>query len=240
MNYLALCKYVGRYIAGGQKAPGTYPTTTVGAQGLDFEITQWVNDAYSDIQAEQPLWNWMRGRTTLALSPGTGTYSLATIRLQAGDWDRIIPFVTRGSGQYVNVAKTSIGVGDQTYCWLIPYQNWRGYDDRGVVPSGKPGRFAEFPDRSLSFIAVPDAAYTVTCDYRRSLDVLSGDTDTPWMPEEFHDAIAYGALLQWALQRESPKYPLFQRKYDETMDRMRREELPVPEWDMTLFYGTSY
>lgn len=241
MTFLELCKMVGRYIAVGDAAPGSYPTTTVGAQGLDYEITQWVQDAYSDIQQEQIYWNWKRGRASLTLTAGVGTYSLATIQSQVPTWDYIIPFVTRGGAAYVNVARTSIGVADQTYCWMVPYQDWRGYEDRGVIPSGKPGRFTQQPAKGLEFIATPDTTYTVTCDYRKLLDVLSGDSDTPEMPLQYHEAIAWRACYLWALQRESPnKYEAFNRQYEGIMDKMRREELPPLEWDVQLFYGTSY
>jgi len=239
VNYLALCKFAHRYIGAGDDLPGTAPTTTVAQTGFLYEITQWVNDAYSDIQQEQQYWNWKRSRTfSLALSNGVATYSRATIQVQLPTWDYIIPMVDRSGTPYVLVHRTSVGFSDQTLCFFIPYQDWRGYKDRGTIPSGKPVYYTELPDKSLSFYPTPDAAYTVTTDYRKVLDVLSGDSDTPEMPDQYHEAIAWGAAALWALQRESAnKYAAFRDKRDEIMDKMRVDELPVLEWDVTLFYN---
>lgn len=227
MNYLALCKFTHRYIATGDAAPGTAPTTTVGQQGYLYEITQWVNDAYSDIQQDQQYWNWLRGRLTLSLSIGVDTYTQSVVQGTTSDYDYPIPMVSPEGTRYALVYDPAIGVGDQTFCFFIPYEDWRGWKDRGVKPSGKPGYFTVRPDKTIELIPTPDKAYTVTMDYRKTLDVLSGDTDTPLMPSQYHEAIAYLACHKWSMQRESPnKYQAFEREFNKVMDRMRIEQLP--------------
>lgn len=237
MTFLELCKFTHRYLGGGQDLPGTAPTTTVGQTDYLFEIVNWINDAYSNIQQESRDWNWLRARATLPVVIATNTITRTTAQVTHTDYDYLLPLVSNGA-IFCLIYDPTIGVGDQTYCNFIPYEEWRGWKDRGVLPSGKPGYFTIRPDFTIELSPKPDKNYTLIADYRKTLDVLSGDSDTPLMPSQYHESIAWQACLLWAAQRESPnKYEIFKKQYDDMLRRMKNEQIPDIRLDESMFDG---
>lgn len=75
-------------------------------------------------------------------------------------------------------------------------------------------------------------------DYCKTIDVLSGDSAVPIIPDDFHEAIAWYAIIYWSTVRESEaRYGLAKKEYERIMNAMRRVQLPEPLLDETLLYG---
>jgi len=114
-------------------------TTTVGQSGYLYEITQWVNDAYRKIQNEQDNWLFRTKQGTLALNPnGQMTWTNANIVAKIADFDRPLFFVFPNDSRYLLSYAQANGQPSAAYCYYIPYQRWRGWRDRGTIPSGQP------------------------------------------------------------------------------------------------------
>lgn len=239
MTFIQLCQMVHRYIGGGQELASTlYPASTTGQVEQAGEIVKWVNDAYSQIQMEQRDWNWLRGRASLPIVNAVNTITQAAAIATHSDYDYLIPLVDGLGRAYVLVYDPVVGVGDETFCFFVEWPDYHGWKDRGVLPTGKPGYFSIRPDKTIELSPTPNKNYTLVADYYKSVDTLSGDSDTPWMPPRYHEAIAWKAAQYWALQRESAnKYQLFKSEYEKVMNRMRIEQLPKTGLDQTLFDG---
>lgn len=234
-----MCQFVQAQIGTSNDLPWQGPTTVVTQTGQYLEIVKWVNMAYKAIQIEQPDWLWRWKKATLLLTAGQNTYSLADIVDQIEDFEDWKPLHFINDVQYVLVYDTLTGVADETFCYVYPYQDYRGWRDRSVLPTGKPAYLTQDPQSSgvyFEMSPVPDAgtgnSYTMVFDYRMSIDVLgtgeAPDTTTPsGMPPQYHEAICWKAVMYWAQQRENaPKYGAAKIEYDRIMNRMRMEQLP--------------
>jgi hypothetical protein len=226
-TFLALCQKVNRLARISLDSTSAYPAATTNQTGQALEIVNWVNDAYSDIQNAEPDWGPMQLQGSISLTANVRTYSRTTIQGTLTTYDAIRPFLSRDGNRHILVALTATGVGDQTPCYYVPYAFWRGVYDFQTRPTGKPQRFTIQPGGTLEFDPTPDATYTAYFDYRRTVDVLSGDSDTPIFDSTYDDAIVWGALMYYNLTRDAPdQYQKWKLMYDLELGRMRTELLP--------------
>ena len=133
--------------------------------------------------------------------------------------------------------------GNQTFCFYIEYQNWRGWKDRNVLPNSKPTFYTRCPDGSLEFNPVPDVTYSpyvFYTDYRVSIDVLdtSSDTSTPAnLPTRYHEIIPWRAVMYWAMtRRKGDVYAAANIEYTRILGNMYREQLP----DLNVYLMEAY
>jgi len=135
-------------------------------------------------------------------------------------------------------------VANQTFCFFIEYQNWRGWKDRNKLPNGKPTYYTRTPDRSLEFNPVPDTTnspYIFYNDYRSTIDVLNttSNTSTPlYLPDQFHEAICWRAIMYWALARRKPDtYQAANIEYTRIMTQAYLDNIPTVEVYLRELYG---
>lgn len=239
MTRLQLCQKVHRILRIDQNLPGTAPTTTTGQTGVLNEIVKLVDDAYQTIQSAESWWGFRLTQGTFPISDGTRAYTRATIQGTLTTFDEFL--VMSGYGpEHVQVYLTTTGVADMSPCWYVPYQDWRGFWDRGERGEGKPSRFTIRQDQTIEFDPTPDASYTVLTDYRRTLHTFSADADEPLFAADFHDAIVWGAVKAYSETRDGdPLYKLSDRNYAREMSRLRFRYLPKLIQDGTLFWGSD-
>lgn len=241
MTYLELCKFVHRFCGSGDALPGTAPTTTVGQTGYLYEITQWVNDAYGDIQKEQSQWAFMnRAASPLSIGPVSGSQSIAfaTIVASYPSFDALLPFFHPNGTEYLTIYPSSGSATNTSEIYGIHYDVWRGFYDQGNAPTGKPINYTIMPDKSIGFWPIPDQNYKLAFNYRRTVDVMAADADVPIFPERYHDAIAWRAIWLWAIQRrELNMYEMAKREFETSMDQLRREQLPEMTFNQTLYFA---
>lgn len=239
MTRLELCQKVQRLLRNTTALPGAAPTATTGQTGMLSEIVAYVDDAYTTIQTARPDWLFRQKQSSFPTVNGTRAYSRSTIRGTITDYDRCVPLLGGGGSRYVLVHLTSTGVADQSWCHYIAYQDWRGYEDRGTLSTGKPSFFTIRPDGTIEFDPTPDAVYTVTVDYIRDLHEMTTDSHTPLFEEDHHDAVVWGAIKAYAEIRENPILRTALDNYRREMDRLIARYVPELQWDRTLFYGRS-
>lgn len=208
-----------------------------------------MQDAYETIQTEQDNWLFRTKQGTLNCTPnGTFTFSKATIQGQIADFDRNLYFVFPSDSRYLLSYANSAGVQSAAYCYYIPYQRWRGWRDRGVLPSGQPQYFTELPDGQgggLQFYPIPDTGdvtnantYRILLDYYITPATLTADADIPILPPEFHKAIAWLAIMRWAtVRQDSVRYQLASKEYEIVLNDMRHSQLPEQLLGLTEFFG---
>jgi hypothetical protein len=230
--------------------PWAGPSTLLGVTGQYLELFNWVQMAYRDIQNDQPQWRWRTKQGVLSLANAQNVYTVSQITAQTGgavvapgtdlgDYEDIDPLHFIDDNSYGLVYDSTIGVGNETYCHYFPYQDWRGWKDRNVLPVGKPTYFTKRPDSSLEFSPVPNiATFVFVTDYKTKLDSFpasaanlptsQSDAYSPlYLPTQYHEAIVWKALMYWATQRmNGAKYEVAKREYDRIMNKMYVQYLP--------------
>jgi hypothetical protein len=246
VNYLELCRFAHRYIQGGDDLPGTAPDSVVGQEGYLFELVMSVAYAYESIQNSQDQWLFMQKRGTFNLSAGQRTLTNAEVVAQIPTYEELRPNVAGGGYRYCQFYSTAVGVGNQTTCMYVPYQQFRGQLDNNTIPTGRSNLFTVQPDGTIEFNFIPDQPYSFDCDFMRSQDVWvqtdgmvpgSADAQTPIFPTRFHQAIAWRAILLWAGSIASAgKYGFANNEYERIMGDMLSSQLP----ELIPFTGAYY
>lgn len=184
MNYLQLVQRL-RQEAG---VSGTGPTTVINQTGEMKRLVDWVNSAWLDIQRLHSSWNWMLAETTFSTVAGQGDYTPA----QAGVSSRF----GRWSATSFRVARTP--PNDETMLMPLSYGDFRSVYRTGPQPQARPVVVCALPNLSLGIGYKPEQAYTIRGEYWKSVQNLTADADIPEMPEDYHDAIWYRALMLYA------------------------------------------
>lgn len=197
MNFLQLCQRVAS--DSGTVSGDAKPAAVAGQTGRLGKIVRWTNDAWRDIQNARNGWLWMQEEfENDVLLSGVSTYNAAAMGISArfADWmiEQSDPLKS-GFSAYL----TATGKDDETPLKFVTWRDFRFVRARGAAATnpGKPSEFTVMPDLSLRFYPVPDAAYTVSGLYRKSVQELTADADIPEMPERFHSLIVTGALIAY-------------------------------------------
>ena len=195
-DFLQLCIDVSRESG----AVGRAPTAVTGQTGRQEKVVSWVREAWRQLQLSQANWAFMRAQFTGTLSVGVASYAAVTLGVTSrfGSWIGDQP-----DYRPMSLYDPTIGIKDETSITEITFEQWRRSYDIGEQTLQKSTRYCISPDRMLRFGAIPDAAYVVRGEYRKSPQVLAANTDVPDMPEEFHSIITWAAIMLMAKHDES-------------------------------------
>lgn len=203
MTYLELCQAV-RQESGG--IAGSGPSSVSGQTGDLKRVVDWVRRAYNDIQLESSQWRWLTAQFQFTTIAGVQAYSPTAAGI-AARFDRWNP-------RTIRLNRT--GPQDEIPLEYISYDEFRAIYLTGPRPESRPSVVSITPADELIFGNIPDAVYTVTGEYQKSLQVLTTDADVPEMPTQYHDAILYWALTKYARFESAPEV------YQDAMDNYRR------------------
>lgn len=176
----------------------------------DAEITNWLNEAYSELLVALSV----ETTSTLTLVAGTESYSLPTdfrlarrVEIQttvgsATNWIEILPYTLdlRRPGDPVNpVTLTSTPTGYYIYA------------------------------NKISFVPIPDGAYSGTLYYYQGATVLTGG-QSPTYPEgiqaiRFDRALFLYACAQALRKRQDPAYTTYGNDYNSAVAALVKESL---------------
>jgi hypothetical protein len=189
-TFLQLCQRVAQ--ESGTVSSGTSPSTVVAQTGRLGKIVNWTNTAWTDIQLDRSEWRWMRKELEEDLVASTQRYSASDLSvtsfqkwLVTGDYneDRWSLYVTAD------------GVETEGPIHFLAWDDFYTTQLRGTPPSeGRPRYFSIDDSEKLVFSPVPDVAYTLRGLYRKGVQTLAVDADTPEMPAAYHMLIVWEAL----------------------------------------------
>lgn len=216
-TYLQICQMAARESG---TISGTQPTTTVSQTGRLLKFVNWVDIAYRQIQTMR-RWLWMRAEFSAEASASTTRYTPASFSLT-----RLSQWITESDSMTCYL--TATGVSDEQVMAYMPWKTWRRTYERGTQTEARPTHFTVSPANELCIGPVPDAAYTIRGEYWKNPDTLSGDADIPELPTQFHDLIAWKALILMQEHDEAQlNIAIANRRYRELLSDMMREQLPV-------------
>jgi len=192
MNYLALCQELAEELGvGGAEAGSGIPSAVAGQTAQLGNVVRWITQANNHINNQYQDWKFLWTEYSETMTVGS----------------RIPP--THGTGD----GNTSVTVRrwDKTSFWLnkntdeaiqLMYVEWnvfrRHYETGDHSENSVPTYFTIKPDNSLVLDVPSEEAYTITGEFWRRPTLLSSDTDTPDIPEEYHRAIVCGAAILYA------------------------------------------
>ena len=182
--------------------------TVEGQQDDALRATRWVRDAWVQIQrSERWAFMWQEGSFTTA--EGKASYSLVEQQRDLGSKADITSYRIPESKKYLrHVDLNAIRFSETT---------------------GEPVRVARSPDESIRFSPVPDAAYTITCDSWCAPVFLTDDLDVPDLAPQWHKAIVWLALANYAREQGKEWQGLYQsatRDFNHVYADMLRFYLP--------------
>lgn len=178
--------------------PGTI-ATVAGATNESLLLINWVRQALKEIEQDRPDWEWMRKPFSFNTVVAKQSYSAATdIGLADFGYWRNNSF---------RIYLTSAGVANEIILDQYEYNLFRDYYLLGSrkLAYARPAAIAVSPDRSLVLGLAPSDIYTVSGEYFRVPQVLSADTDIPDMPERYHMAIVYKAMVKYGNYWAAPE-----------------------------------
>lgn len=206
MNYLALCQ---RYTfeVGDSGDTGTLPTAVTTQTGKMLRAVTNVNQAYTDLQNKQQNWEWRNAESTgnESISAGVKTVTLVGA---SSDFDELRPYFTDLGQPYVQIYLSSVGTTDQQNLYLLPWQEFTGYyDSERFTSTGRPKYASIAPDRTLKLWPTTDAVYKLKYRYRKTIQALAANTDTPALPTKYHMLIVYMAMVYYGMSNENNRVP---------------------------------
>jgi hypothetical protein len=218
-TFLQLCEDVARESG----AAGRAPVSVVGQTGRAAKVVDWVRDAWIEIQNQRDSWSFLQGEWTGTLTPGTAVYTAASFEIpRFARWGGDTP-VSRS----VTLRDPDQDAGQEAPITQLTDPDWRRRYFVGAHAQGRPVHYAILPDDSIAFGATPDKAYLMRGEYRKSPQILEANGDIPDMPERFHRAIVWQAIMFMAEHDEGAfAIQTAQRRLNPIMHQMHRDLLP--------------
>lgn len=195
-------------------------STVSGAVGEWARLVAWCNTAWEDIQRRHLEWNWRRQSISFSTIASQGEYAYAASPLSItsfASWD-----ITR-----FRVYKTSIG--NENFMSYLPYDRFIDTYRIGTTRTteGYPNVITVSPINSLLVSLIPnDTSYTISGTYYKGLSTLSNDSDTPEMPDRFHMAIVYLAMMDYGFYEGAPEVvQRAERKFNRIFAQLEVDQL---------------
>lgn len=192
-------------------ASGTVSTTEGTLSAQSQRLTNWIDQAWSEIQTKNDDWTWMRASNLLGSGvsfvtvAGDYDYPLGvgagTVGVEPEDFGKWDPYTFR-------LSTTALNFSDESLLGLITYDQWRdGYmvGAQRFVPT-RPSLVAIGPDETVVVAQPPTVGYTITADYYVAPSVMALNTDVPLgLPLPFHMLIVYLAMTYYAGYNAAPE-----------------------------------
>jgi hypothetical protein len=216
MTFLELCQRVRQECG----ISGTGPLTVLNQSGEMKRIVDWVNQSWKDLQIKRTNWLWMRGAFTVNTVSGTGEYTKADAGIAARflQWDRLS----------FSIYKTASGLSDEVPLPYMDYILFRSAYLTGTRLTGKPYCFTLSPSGQVLLAPIPNDIYTVTGEYFKTPQPLAADADQPEMPETYHDAIVYRAMMKYARYEAAGEiYADAEKDYKRIIYQLELNQLPT-------------
>lgn len=194
--------------------------TVVNASGEWLRLCDWTAQAWTELQEENPDWDWMRKSVTFNTTANQGEYTAAQAGVaDMGMWRK----------NSFHIYLTSAGVGSE---WNLPYRDYNGFHDYYLIGSRKityarPSEITIAPSKNLILGLAPDAIYTVSGEYFKTAVILAADADIPDLPTRFHLAIVYKAMMSYgAFEAASEVYQRGEQQYKAMLNKIRYDQAP--------------
>lgn len=204
------------------------PLTVDNQTGRLHLFTLWVQSAWNDIQRKSSSWRWMQAEFAGQTIVNTAEYNAAAMGIT-----RFRRWLHEGEtgGPTFSIYKTADGDGDEGHLRFLEWNTFRNAAGAGLqkasVAANKPYYITVDPQDQLVLHPKPDDVYTIRGRYLKSLQNLTSNDDIPEMPEDYHEAIKWAALIKMAVFDEAMEQAqMFNSYYSEIFSDLQRTQMP--------------
>lgn len=183
MTYLEMCQKLVRDL--GLQDSVESVTDQV---NMPQKIVDWIADADEYIQSLWRDWNFLWAQHSVATVVGTRQISKPS---DWGAWDKDSMYLNYSSDEYIKLHE-------------IDYLDWRRSYGPGVQENDEPHGFVILPNNNIYLEPAPDAVYTFSADYWKTVTRMSANTSTSAIPEKFQRIILAQAKIYYAEHEEFP------------------------------------
>lgn len=201
--------------------------TVANASGRWAKAVYWTAEAWRMMQASRADWTFRKKQFSYSLVVDVMEYTPAALGItDFGGWIPKTPTL-----EPFSIYDPAIGQSDENSLEFKAYDVWFNTYGRGDPDSVRPTMVAISPDRSTLVVgAPPDDTYTLRGWYKREVQELSVDGDTPYIDDEFHDAIKWRAIGLLCEFDEAPfSLAAANDKYRQWHSQLMSEYLPKVE-----------
>jgi len=177
------------------------PTSCQAQVGEMKRLVDWIATAYQEIQELHDDWDWQLNDFSFTTVAQQQLYTTANV-ITAGDF---------GSWKVDSLRAYTTGnnYGDEQLLIPVKYEMFRNQYMYGTMRStfARPAAFATDPStHGLLLGPIPDSTgWTVLGQYYRKPTILSQDSDVPTLPDRYHMAIVYKAMISYGYFEVAPE-----------------------------------
>lgn len=196
-------------------------SSTQNLTGESARIKNWVNAAWVDIQSAKEDWDFMRKSVVFNTVASKQFYTATEAGLDDfANWKRD-SFRASSAGSDYRDEQLLNYMDYTTFRNLYMYGNMRHTTQRPVVVTVT-------PEKNLGFGAIPNGAWVINGEYYKAPAELSADTDVPPIPDRFHMAIVYRAMIYYASYEAAPEVlARGQSEFNRIMNRLEIDQQPT-------------
>jgi len=111
----------------------------------------------------------------------------------------------------------------------------------GSVFFGEPTFVTETSEGKWDFFPRPAKQYTIWFEYVTTPQELTNDDDVPTIPTEYHEAIVWRALMNYADYDEKPQvFARAERRYGFYRSNLETNKLPTLSWGLSPYDTTQF
>lgn len=216
MNFLQICQRAG--LECGVSGSLTSVVSQTGDWG---EIVTWCGWADTDIQASETLWDFLRNDFTFATIVGTSTYAITAVSLEE---------LATWKADSLRISLSTLD--DEQWLTFMPWSFFRDsrFFGSSRTTTGRPTEFSVKPDKSLIVWPLPDDEYDINGEYFKRPQSMTANGDTPLIPQQFHMAIVWRAVMGYARFHEADNIlETAMREYKSVLTDLKYDQLPPPE-----------
>ena len=209
MNYLQLCNAVLREL---NEVEITNVTST---RGLQTAVADFINKSQRDIINSEVEWPFTVANDSDTTVDGQRLYTFET-DAKTLKWSTF-------------TVQESASLPERRLDYISYDEYLDKYHESDTNPDGSSEGLPEFvyhtPDDKYGLSPTPDkSTYTIRYAYYTTVSDLAANTDSPSIPDRFHDVIVNRAKYYAYLLRSDPQAAQFaQRDYEQGLRRMRVE-----------------
>jgi hypothetical protein len=213
MTYIEMVKAV-RILCGMQ---GTGPASVEGAQGIEEVLAIAVRDAWVDVQNMRDEWDFALMARSFSTTAGKTNYTLQEIFSTQNPSFRGYKsssfIITDSDGKKSYLQELGEDVMEARYL--------------NSTSSALPSFYSiHYDDNEVELREKPDGVYTVSFKYWRAPEILTTSTQTPSLPQQYHQLIVYKAVGKMAIYLNNPEtYNMYAMEEAKMMGQLMRGEL---------------
>ncbi len=235
MTFLEICQGYTRDcdIGSGEDAI----SAVTGQVGELNRVVGDIINAWKELQMSKATWKFMRSTFTLSTTASDGIYTSANCT----DVDDSAAISRFGGWRFLDpvdppkIYLTSTGVGGERWLTYTPWEFFKSVYRIHSQNNGPPQHISFDPQENIVLGPVPDAAYTVTGDYYKSIQILAADTDVPDCKSNYHTLIQALAMKKYAFREHAPEIlDLAEDMIGPLWKDMLKRELPPMDAGVTL------